>query len=72
MWELLEKVGRPLPGAVLVQPDGMREDYDAAVRELAERVLVDDGLWNGVARRTQVRVGTQVHRVAWGAKARGV
>jgi len=72
MWELLEIVGPPIPDPILVQPDGTREDYDVALRELIDRVLVDDGLWHGVPRRSLVRVHAQVHRVAWGAAARGV
>lgn len=72
MWSLLERVDVPLPGAVLVQPDGTRADYDVALRELAERVMADDGTWRGVPRRSLVRVHAQVHRVAWGPAARGV
>ena len=72
MWQLLERVGEELPGAVLVQPDGTRSDYDAVLRVLADQVMRDDGLWRGVPRRSLVRVMSQVHRVAWGPAARGV
>jgi organic radical activating enzyme len=73
MWDLLERVGEALPpSGVLVQPDGTREDYDQVLRELAQRVMADDGTWRGVPRRSLVRVHAQVHRVAWGAAARGV
>lgn len=72
MWSLLEQVDAELPGPVLVQPDGTRVDYDAALRELSERVMADDATWRGVPRRSLVRVHAQVHRVAWGPAARGV
>lgn len=73
MWTLLEEVDRALPGGtVLVQPDGTRADYDVAMRELVERVLADEGTWSDEPRRSFVRVGAQVHRVAWGPAARGV
>lgn len=72
MWRLLERLTHELPGPVLVQPDGTRADYDAALRELAERVLADDGVWKGSPRRSLVRVTAQLHRVAWGPAARGV
>jgi 7-carboxy-7-deazaguanine synthase len=72
MWQLLERVDAPLPGPVLVQPDGTREDYDRVLRVLAQQVMDDDGIWRGVSRRSLVRVMSQVHRVAWGAAARGV
>jgi len=73
MWDLLERVGEPLPGdAVLVQPDGTRSDYDTVLRVLATQVMEDDGQWRGVPRRSLVRVMSQVHRVAWGPAARGV
>ncbi len=72
MWALLERVGAPLPGPVLVQPDGTRSDYDRVLRVLAEQVMTDDGLWCGAPRRSLVRVMSQVHRVAWGPAARGV
>jgi organic radical activating enzyme len=62
---------RALP--VLVQPDGLREDYADAIRELAELVVGDERLApDGRARRDGVRVVPQVHRIAWGARARGV
>ncbi|MCB0877650.1 MAG: 7-carboxy-7-deazaguanine synthase QueE [Thermoleophilia bacterium] len=73
MWSLLEQVGEPLPASgVLVQPDGRREDYGQVLRVLAQQVLDDDGQWRGVPRRSLTRVMAQVHRVAWGAAARGV
>ncbi len=73
MWQLLERVGEPLPASgVLVQPDGTREDYDRVLRVLATQVMEDDGTWRGIPRRSLVRVQAQVHRVAWGAAARGV
>lgn len=72
MWQLLERVGEELPGPVLLQPDGTREDYDLVLRVLAQQVMDDDGSWRGVPRRSLVRVMSQVHRVAWGAAARGV
>ncbi|MCW2955622.1 MAG: Radical domain protein [Thermoleophilia bacterium] len=72
MWQLLDAVEAPLPMPILVQPDGTRDDYDAALRELIERVMADDSQRDGVPRRSLVRVTAQVHRVAWGAAARGV
>lgn len=72
MWKLLDCVHAPLPFPILVQPDGTREDYDVAVRELAERVMADEGEYAGEPRRSLVRVMNQVHRVAWGPAARGV
>lgn len=72
MWALLEELGAPLPEPVLVQPDGTRVDYDVALRELVDCVLADDELFDGVPRRSMVRVTPQVHRVIWGAAARGV
>ncbi len=73
MWSLLERVDEDLPpSGVLVQPDGTRRDYDAALRELAQRIMEDEGEWHGVPRRSLVRVHAQVHRVAWGPAARGV
>ncbi|MCZ4495453.1 MAG: Radical domain protein [Thermoleophilia bacterium] len=72
MWALLVQLDAPLPAPILVQPDGTREDYDLALRELIERVMADDAEWQGVPRRSLVRVTPQVHRVAWGAAARGV
>lgn len=72
MWRLLERVRVPLPLPILLQPDGTRADYDAALRELIERVMHDDGELDGQPRRSLVRVMSQVHRVAWGPAARGV
>jgi 7-carboxy-7-deazaguanine synthase len=72
MWKLLERVDAPLPGPVLVQPDGTRADYDHVLRVLAQQVLDDEEAFRGVPRRSLVRVMAQVHRVAWGAAARGV
>jgi organic radical activating enzyme len=72
MWSLLDAVEAPLPLPVLVQPDGTRADYDAALRELAELVLADEETFLGEPRRSLVRVMSQVHRVAWGPAARGV
>ena len=73
MWDLLGRVDAELPpSGVLVQPDGTREDYDRVLRVLAQQVLDDDAEWRGVPRRSLVRVHAQVHRVAWGAAARGV
>lgn len=58
---------------IIVQPDGTRTDYDAALRELAEHVSADDRRWSDdTPRRSLVRVIPQVHRVAWGPAARGV
>lgn len=57
---------------ILVQPDGLREDYADAIRELAEHVCADEALFGTVPRRSLVRVVPQVHRIAWGARARGV
>jgi organic radical activating enzyme len=72
MWSLLEAIDVPLPEPILVQPDGTRGDYDAALRELIELVMADDAQHLGVPRRSFVRVMSQVHRVAWGPAARGV
>lgn len=73
MWELLGELRAPLPELpILVQPDGTRPDYDVALRELVDRVLVDDESFAGLARRSLVRVTPQVHRVIWGPAARGV
>jgi organic radical activating enzyme len=72
MWELLDRLEAPLPGPVLVQPDGTREDYDIALEELTNRVLIDAEHYRGVPRRSLVRVTPQVHRVIWGPAARGV
>ena len=72
MWALLDTVDATLPPTILVQPDGTRTDYDVALRELVELVMADPGDWHGVPRRSLVRVGAQVHRVAWGPAARGV
>ncbi len=72
MWSLLGRVEAPLPAAILVQPDGTRDDYDVALRDLIQRVTDDERLWNGVPRRSMVRVMAQVHRVAWGPAAKGV
>ena len=72
MWELLERVDALLPDPIVVQPDGTRTDYDAALRELIQRVMIDDVEWQGRPRRSCVRVMSQVHRVAWGPAARGV
>lgn len=73
LWQLLGAVGTGhVPTPVLLQPDGTRADYDAALRELADRVLADDEAFDGVPRRSLVRVMAQVHRVAWGPAARGV
>ncbi|MBC7462138.1 MAG: 7-carboxy-7-deazaguanine synthase QueE [Thermoleophilia bacterium] len=72
MWELLATVGARLPEPILVQPDGTRQDYDVALRELTDRVLADDGVFDGRQRRAMLRVTPQVHRVIWGAVARGV
>jgi 7-carboxy-7-deazaguanine synthase len=72
MWELLAQLDVPADLPVVVQPDGLRDDYDAALRELSELVMADDGEYRGVPRRSLVRVIPQTHRVAWGAWARGV
>lgn len=72
MWELLERVDAPLPFPILLQPDGTRTDYDAALRELADLVMADDARHRDEPRRSLVRVMSQVHRVAWGPAARGV
>jgi organic radical activating enzyme len=72
MWALLEQVGEDLPGPVLVQPDGTREDYAQVLRILATEVLADEAEFRGVPRRSLTRVMGQVHRVAWGPAARGV
>lgn len=80
MWQHLDELGIGLPTSpgsrrdvpVLVQPDGYRDDYDAAIRELVELVAADDTLRAGVPRRSLVRVVPQIHRVAWGPAARGV
>ncbi len=75
MWSELERIPSALLDDVpiLVQPDGTREDYAAAVRELAEHVVADRALDPaGASRRSRVRVVPQVHRIAWGAAARGV
>ena len=65
MWELLDRVDL-VAGAVLVQPDGTRVDYDIALRELIAHVLGRSREWHGVPRRRPCRVTPQVHRVAWG------
>ncbi|MCW2974388.1 MAG: Radical domain protein [Thermoleophilia bacterium] len=72
MWELLAAIGAGLPEPILVQPDGTRQDYDVALRELTDRVLADDGVFEGRQRRAMLRVTPQVHRVIWGSAARGV
>ncbi|MEO6866985.1 MAG: 7-carboxy-7-deazaguanine synthase QueE [Gaiellales bacterium] len=72
MWDLLARVEAPLPEQILLQPDGTRTDYDAALRELIDRVMADEREFNGVPRRSLARVMSQVHRVAWGPAARGV
>lgn len=73
--ELVESApSAPLP--LIVQPDGTRTDYDAALRELADLVAADDEFISVSGadrpRRSLVRVIPQVHRVAWGPAARGV
>lgn len=73
MWMALERCGVvPESVPVIVQPDGMRDDYDIALRELAELVVQDEACYRGEPRRSLVRVVPQVHRVAWGRAARGV
>jgi 7-carboxy-7-deazaguanine synthase len=72
MWALLEETGLPADVPLLVQPDGLRDDYDVALRELAELVAADTALFSESPRRARVRVTPQVHRIAWGAFARGV
>lgn len=72
MWDLLEQAAWNLDISILVQPDGTREDYADALRELSELVLEDEALVDGILRRSFVRVLPQTHRVAWGALARGV
>lgn len=72
MWELLEQVALPAAVPVIVQPDGLRVDYDAALRELSEYVMADEDQYDDELRRARVRVIPQTHRVAWGARARGV
>lgn len=72
MWRELDAIGLPAGVPLLVQPDGTRTDYDAALRELAEHVLADDALDGDVPRRARVRVTPQLHRIAWGPAARGV
>ncbi len=75
MWQLLSEVQAPASVPIIVQPDGYRPDYGAALAELAELVGADDEPDPDIpsrARRARVRVLPQVHRVAWGADARGV
>lgn len=72
MWQLLDEVQASTAVPVIVQPDGLRDDYSDALRELAELVAADGGEYHGAPRRSLVRVLPQVHRVAWGAHARGV
>lgn len=72
MWDLLEQVGEDLPGPIIVQPDGTRDDYAQALRILATQVMQDEKLFRGVPRRSLVRVMSQVHRVAWGPRMRGI
>lgn len=75
MWSHLSRIPASLLADVeiLVQPDGLREDYSNAIRELAEHVIADTGEAHpGCMRRARVRVVPQVHRIAWGAAARGV
>mgnify|MGYP006276439725 CR=1 FL=1 len=75
MWTHLDEIAPAvLEGVdILVQPDGLRDDYAGAIRELAEHVIADtaEGA-SGRARRSRVRIVPQVHRIAWGASARGV
>lgn len=76
LWELLAECSFPVDGVsttpVIVQPDGTRDDYGDALRELNELVIGDRERFGGVDRRSLVRVIPQTHRVAWGAAARGV
>lgn len=72
MWQLLEATGFSGQCEIIVQPDGLRDDYDVALRELSEHVMADDGALDGRPRRRHVRVVPQTHRIAWGARAVGV
>jgi hypothetical protein len=72
MWQLLDQLELPEDLPILVQPNGLRSDYDVAIRELSELVIADDGEIDGRKRRSRVRVTPQLHRIAWGAEARGV
>ncbi len=49
---------------IIIQPDGNREDYNTACRELAEWVIENE--------LSQVRVLPQFHRICWGKNSRGV
>jgi 7-carboxy-7-deazaguanine synthase len=72
MWHLLDQVDPQHAASVIVQPDGLREDYDLALRELSEHVTADTEQNGSGPRRALVRVVPQTHRIAWGAAARGV
>ena len=72
MWAALAAVGLPPEVPISVQPDGLREDYETALRELSDFVVADEVLLDGAPRRARVRVIPQTHRIAWGALARGV
>ncbi len=65
MWALLEGQNGWDASPLVVQPNGMRDDYDQALRELVELVSKD-------RRSNFVRVLPQLHRVIWGNQARGV
>lgn len=52
---------------VILQPNGQRFDYPLALRELVEFVMSDR-----ILKSTRVRILPQLHRIIWGADARGV
>lgn len=72
MWQLVEQCNVPPAVPLVIQPDGLRDDYGEALRELSEHLLADTAASDGIPRRSRVRVIPQTHRVAWGARARGV
>lgn len=72
MWRLLDDVGAAVPEPVLVQPDGTRHDCDAALRELTDRVLADDGEFHGRQRRALLRHAAGAPRHLGLRRARGV
>lgn len=48
---------------IIIQPDGSRQDYDVACRELAEYIITN--------KLSRIRVLPQLHRLCWGQK-RGI